>query len=119
MADTATKAPGVDVLARKGSRNLGAEVKGWPSRAYSDPRRTTEVQPTQPGNQAGHWFSQAVAKALMLLDRHPGYESLIVLPDYPRYRDLADRTRSGRAAAAIHIVFVDEDVSVVCDTLTP
>ncbi|MCW2671805.1 MAG: hypothetical protein JWP14_394 [Frankiales bacterium] len=31
MADTATKAHGVDVLASKGSRLLGAEVKGWPS----------------------------------------------------------------------------------------
>jgi Holliday junction resolvase len=32
-ADTAMKAPGVDVLARKGERRLGAEVKGWPSDA--------------------------------------------------------------------------------------
>ena len=35
----------------------------------------------------------------MLLDSHPGYESLVVVPDYPRYRDLAHRTRTGRAAA--------------------
>ena len=119
MADTATKATGVDVLASKGVRTLGAEVKGWPAKAYSDPRRSAEVKPTQPGNQAGHWFSQAVVKGLMLLDSHPGYESLVVLPDYPRYRDLADRTRSGRAAAGIHIVLVGEDGSAVCDTWTP
>jgi hypothetical protein len=38
MADTATKAPGVDVLAGKGAWRLGAEVKGWPSADYADPR---------------------------------------------------------------------------------
>ncbi|NMM29687.1 MAG: hypothetical protein HHJ10_01205 [Cellulomonas sp.] len=119
MADTAKKATGVDVLARKGARNLGAEVKGWPSRTYSDPRRSDEVKPTQPGNQAGHWFSQAVVKGLMLLDSHPGYESLVVVPDYPRYRDLAHRTRTGRAAAGVHVVLVSEDGSTTCDPWTP
>lgn len=119
MADTATKATGVDVLARKDSRNLGAEVKGWPSRTYSDPRRSEEVKPTLPGNQAGHWFSQAVLKGLMLLDSHPGYESLVVVPDYPRYRDLAHRTRTGRAAAGIHVVLVRDDGYATCETWTP
>jgi len=116
MADTATKAQGVDVLAHKGARNLGAEVKGWPSRSYADPRRSEEVKPTQPSTQAGHWFSQAVIKGLMHLDSHPGYESLVVLPDYPRYRHLADSTRSGRAAAGVHIVFIAEDGSATTDT---
>ncbi len=68
LADTATKAQGVDVLARKDHRLLGAEVKGWPSRGYADPRRAEENKPTQPTTQAGHWFSQALMKALMLLD---------------------------------------------------
>lgn len=118
MADTATKAQGVDVLAHKGARNLGAEVKGWPSRAYADLRRSGEVKPTQPSTQAGHWFSQAVVKGLMLLDSHPGYESLVVLPDYPRYRRLADSTRSGRAGAGVHVVFIAEDGSTTTDTWT-
>ncbi|RSM48482.1 hypothetical protein DMB66_46210, partial [Actinoplanes sp. ATCC 53533] len=65
-ADTATKAPGVDVLAIKGNRQLGAEVKGWPSTGYADPRRAAEVKRTQPSTQAGHWFSQALCKAVML-----------------------------------------------------
>ncbi len=42
LADTATKAQGVDVLARKEQRLLGAEVKGWPSRGTptrGEPRR--------------------------------------------------------------------------------
>lgn len=118
MADTATKARGVDVLAHKGSRNLGAEVKGWPSKVYADPRRGAETKPTQPTSQAGHWFSQALFKGLMLLDSHPGHESLVVLPDYPRYRDLARRTKSGRAAVGVHVVFMAEDGRAMSETWT-
>jgi predicted amidohydrolase len=54
----------------------------------------------------------------MLLDSHPGYESLVVPPDYPRYRDLAHRTKSGRAAAVLHVVFIAEDGSATSDTWT-
>jgi hypothetical protein len=119
VADTATKARGVDVLAQKDSRRLGAEVKGWPSDGYADPHRQGEAKATTPSTQAGHWFSQALCKAIMLLDSHPGYDSLVVLPDYPRYRDLADRTRTGRKTAGLHVVLVDEDGAVTCDTWSP
>jgi hypothetical protein len=119
MANTATKARGVDLLAYKGDRLLGAEVKGWPSKSYADPSRAGEVKPTQPTNQAGHWFSQAVVKAMMLLDTHPDHESLVVLPDYPRYRDLTRRTTRGRTAASIHVVFVQASGVVASDTWLP
>jgi hypothetical protein len=71
MANTATKAQGVDLLARKGDRRLGAEVKGWPFKGYADPRRASDVKRTRPTTQAGHWFGQALMKAMMLLDSHP------------------------------------------------
>lgn len=115
-ADTATKAHGVDLLARKGDRLLGAEVKGWPSKGYADPRRAEEVKRTQPTTQALHWFSQALMKAMMLLDSHPDHESLVVVPDYPRYRDLARRTSRGRTAAGIHVVFVQPSGEATCGT---
>lgn len=118
-ADTASKARGADVLATKGDRHLGAEVKGWPSTDYSDPRRAGEVKPTPATSQAGHWFSQALMKAIMLLDTHPGLESLVVVPDYPRYRDLAARTRAGRTAARVHVVLVTEDGSMESESWTP
>ena len=117
-ADTATKAHGVDVIAEKGERRLGAEVKGWPSKGYADPRRAEETKRTQPTTQAGHWFSQALMKAVMLLDSHPGYESLVVVPDYPRYRDLALRTSTGRAAAEVHVLFMSLD-GAHCETWRP
>jgi hypothetical protein len=119
MADTASKARGVDVLAVKDERRLAAEVKGWPSTTYSDPARAGETKPTQPTLQAGHWFAGALSKALMVLDSHPGSETLVVLPDYPRYRDLAARTRTGRGRADVHVVLVAEDGQVESETWTP
>jgi hypothetical protein len=119
MADTATKQRGVDILAGKGDRLLGAEVKGWPSKGYADVRRAHEAKRTQPTTQAVHWFSQALLKAMMLLDSHPDHESLMVLPDYPRYRDLGRRTRTGRAAANVHIAFVQRNGQTDSDTWTP
>lgn len=119
QADTATKARGVDLLASTGDRLLGAEVKGWPSKGYADPRRAEEVKRTQPTSQAGHWFSQALMKALMLLDSHPDHESLMVLPDYPRYRDLAARTVTGRTAARVHVVLVQTSGEAFSNSWTP
>ncbi|GGM90634.1 hypothetical protein ACFFX1_37310 [Dactylosporangium sucinum] len=119
MADTATKAAGVDVLASKEDRRLGAEVKGWPSTGYADPRRADEVKRTQPSTQAGHWFAEALSKAMMLLDDKPGHESLMVLPNYPRYRDLAARTRTGRSAAGIHVVLLDAQGGFTSEAWTP
>ncbi|HVV75138.1 MAG TPA: hypothetical protein VHC43_03805 [Mycobacteriales bacterium] len=118
-ADTATRERGVDLLAHRRGRQLGGEVKGWPSTKYADPRRADEVKRTQPTNQASHWFSQALMKAMMLLETHPDHESLIVLPDYPRYRDLAHRTSRGRSAADIHVVFVTSEGQAESDTWTP
>ena len=92
-------------------------MKGWPSIGYADPRRGDETKPTQPSTQAAHWFAQALSKAMMLLDERPGHESLMVLPDYPRYRDLAART--GRRAAGIHVVLLDVRGEFTSETWTP
>lgn len=119
LADTATKTRGVDLLAHKGPRLLGAEVKGWPSSGYADPRRAAEVKPTQPSTQAAHWFAQALLKGVMLLDSHPDHESLVVLPDFSRYRDLTARTRTGRGAARVHVVIIGSDGRTDGDTWTP
>jgi hypothetical protein len=58
-------------------------------------------------------------KAIMLLDTHPDHESLIVLPDQSRYRDLTARTATGRRAAGIHVVFVLPTGQAESDTWTP
>ena len=79
----------------------------------------TKSRKTQPSTQAAHWFSQALVKALMLLDSHPDHESLVVVPDYPRYRDLSRRTLTGRIAAGVHVVFVQPDGTAESDSWAP
>ncbi|MFC7247619.1 hypothetical protein ACFQO7_34585 [Catellatospora aurea] len=56
---------------------------------------------------------------MLLRDANPNFESLMVLPDYPRYRDLALRTADSRAAAAIHIAFVKPDGTLDSSTWAP
>ncbi len=118
VADTATKAPGVDVLAHKDTRTLGAEVKGFPSSGYEDPSRAGERKRSSPNSQARNWFAKAILAALMLREAHPGRESLIVLPDHARYRSLVEATRSGLEAAAVHVVLLSPDGQVESRTWT-
>ena len=56
---------------------------------------------------------------MMLLDTHPGHESLVVVPDYPRYRELAARTQTGRTRAGIHVVYVTAAGAACSDTWAP
>ncbi|WP_248960627.1 DUF7662 domain-containing protein, partial [Sphaerisporangium perillae] len=65
VADTTTKEQGIDVLATRGDRTLAVEVKGYPGRRYSDPRRAGETKPTAPATQARHWYAQAILKAML------------------------------------------------------
>ena len=43
----------------------------------------------------------------------------MVLPDYPRYRDLATRTRTGRRAAGIHVVLLEPQGNYTSETWRP
>lgn len=116
LADTASKARGVDVLARRGERLLGAEVKGYPSTGYEDPARAHETKRSSPGGQARTWFAKGVLAALMLREKQPERESLLVLPDTRRYRDLLDATTTGLEAAQVHVVLLREDCTYDCPT---
>lgn len=116
LADTASKARGVDVLAARGERLLGAEVKGYPSTGYEDPARAHETKRSSPSGQARNWYAKGVLAALLLRDAQPERESLLVLPDSPRYQGLRDSTRKGLEAAGVHIVLLREDGTYDCST---
>ena len=116
VSDTATKEPGIDVLATNEGRLLGAEVKGFPSRGYEDPAKAGQKKPTNPNGQAKTWYAKGVLAALLLRRVEPHRESLLVLPDCARYRELASDTRSALAAAGIHLVLVREDGTYDCPT---
>lgn len=116
LANTATKAHGIDVLARKANRSLGAEVKGYPSTGYEDPARAGEAKRSSPSGQARNWYAKGVLAALMLREAQPERESLLVLPHSPRYRDLLAVTRTGLAAAGVHVVLLGEEGTYECAT---
>ena len=109
VADTASRAPGIDVLATKAARILAVEVKGYPSRAYADPQRSHEVKPTSPGVQARHWYAAALLKAMLTGEEHPDYEIAIALPDVPTYRSLQRRTSGGLTTLGITTLFISTD----------
>ena len=45
--------------------------------------------------------------------------TLVVMPDYPRYRELSARTRTGRTRAGIHVVYVTAAGAASSDTWAP
>nr|WP_243731805.1 hypothetical protein [Nocardioides ochotonae] len=112
VANTATKEHGIDVIATKNGMTSGIEVKGFPSRVYADPARAGEPKRTRPSTQAVHWYSQAVLAAMRLRGREPAWQSVIALPDFPRYRSLHSETSESLAAAAIEVWWVGEDGEV-------
>lgn len=109
QADTASREHGIDVLAHKGSRHLGAEVKGFPSSNFADPARAGERKRAKPNSQARLWYGKALHAAMILRDAEPDWNSLIVLPDCPRYRELVAETARSVHAVGIHVVLVSPD----------
>lgn len=112
QANTATKEPGIDVVASRGGQVAGIEVKGFPTRTYADPRRRDEIKPTQPSTQAGHWYAQALLAAMRLRTRQPDYLSVVALPDFTRYRRLFEETRGSLGVAGIRVWWVQPNGSV-------
>ena len=112
VAITATKEHGIDVVASLGTQTVGVEVKGFPSRNYTDPARAGEAKRTSPSTQAGKWYAAALLAAMRLRGKEPEWSSVIALPDFPRYRDLFSETAGSLSAAAIEVWWVKEDGSV-------
>jgi hypothetical protein len=96
VADTASKAPGKDLIARKGSVRLWVSVKGYP-------QGTTR---TNPATQARHWFSHAMFDMILWRDEDAGVSLACAFPDFPTYRKLATRSTWFAAVAPFHIMWV-------------
>ncbi len=81
VADTASHQKGVDVIAERDGKQIWVTVKGYP-------RGTAK---THPSTQAGHWFKQAIFDVLVYRGENREVELGVGLPDYPRYRKLAQK----------------------------
>jgi len=112
VANTATKAHGIDVIATRDGQKVGIEVKGFPSRTYANPARAGEEKRTSPSTQAAHWYAQAVLAAMRLRGKEPSWRSVMALPDFPRYRTLHSETVGSLEAAGIDVWWVDQTGAV-------
>jgi hypothetical protein len=111
-ANTHSKERGVDVYATKRGKTLLVEAKGYPSKGYRDPRRSGEVKPTNPTNQAQQWYSHALLKGMRLQTKHPHAAVALGFPDFPRYRTLFEETNSGLAKLGLAMLTVSADGTV-------
>lgn len=118
--DTAKKAPGIDVVARRGVEMVGVEVKGYPSAKYADPAKAHLPKKTHPATQARQWFAGALLAAARLhhkkvygLDgKDETWANVIALPDFQTYRALTGSTRASLAALGVEVWWVRRDGSV-------
>ncbi len=106
-ADTASKETGRDIEARDAGGSLWVTVKGYPA---GTPR-------THPSIQAGHWFKQAVFDGARLARRKPGRSArlAIAMPDFPRYRKLAQKIAWLQPIARFSYFWVLEDGVIAQD----
>jgi hypothetical protein len=112
FADTASREPGIDIVAERGTDLLAIEVKGFPGRSYADPRRKDEKKRARPSTQAKGWYGRAVLAAMLTRSHMPQARSVIALPDFPRYRDLFRDTAESLQKCGIEVWWVGKEGGV-------
>lgn len=111
-ANTHSKERGIDLETKKDNLRLLIEAKGYPSTGYRDPRRAGETKRTNPTNQAQHWYSHALLKAMRLQTMHPDASVALAFPDFPRYHTLFEETKSGLEKLGVGMFIVGLDGNV-------
>ena len=69
---------------------------------------------SQPSTQAGHWFSNALFDIVVWRGEDPDVGLAMALPDFQRYRALAEKTEWLQSAARSSFLWVKENGSVLC-----
>ena len=101
-ANTATRETGKDIEAQGSTGPLWVTVKGFPA---GTPR-------TQPSTQASHWFKQALFDIIVWRGENSEAELVLALPDFQRYRRLAEKVHWLQAVARFAYFWVDEHGTV-------
>ncbi|MCS6939717.1 MAG: hypothetical protein NZM94_10620, partial [Roseiflexus sp.] len=102
VADTASHQQGIDIVAEKDGKFLWVSVKGHPQ----------DTGKTNPSVQAGHWFKQAIFDVIEYRERDKQVLIAVALPDYPRYRSLAQKITWFKPVANFVYFWVKEDGQV-------
>lgn len=116
VKNTASRERGVDVIADLDGRMMGAEVKGYPTVGYADPRRAGEKKKAKPQGQAGNWYAKAILAAMKLRCAEPEWLSVIVLPMIPRYLELYAQTKGSLDGAQIEVWWIKPSGGLVKET---
>lgn len=101
-ADTASKQQGKDIVGENDHGRLWVSVKGYPKGTAR----------TQPSTQAGHWFKQGFFDIVAYRSEDADVQLALALPDFPRYRSLAEKVRWLMPVVPFHFLWVGEDGSV-------
>ena len=112
VADTASKAHGIDIVASRDAETIGIEVKGYPGRHYADPRRAGQQKPTHPATQARVWYASAVVAGMKLRTKAPEMRSVLAFPMFQTYQGLYADTACSLAACGIEVWWVYMDGAV-------
>jgi hypothetical protein len=105
VADTASRQREKDIEAEKNGNPVRISVKGYPAGTAK----------THPSTQAGHWFKQAVFDILEYRGENPEAELGLAIPDYPRYRSLADKIHWLHPVAKFTYYWVQESGDVIVE----
>lgn len=105
FADTAKREKGKDIEAQKGDNNLWVTVKGYPK---GTPR-------TSPSTQAGHWFKKALFDIVAWRGESETAQIAMALPDYPRYRKLAEKVAWLQLVARFTFFWVQESGLIIVE----
>lgn len=101
-ANTHTKERGVDIVAERNGEQLWVSVKGYPN---GTPK-------THPSVQAGHWFKQVAFDALSYRGESSSIGIGIGLPDFPRYRKMAEKISWFKPVGNFNYFWVTENGDV-------
>ena len=102
VADTGAREKGKDIEAKGPSGVVWVTAKGYPR----------ETPKTRPQTQAGHWFSGALFDIICWRGENSEAELAMALPDFPPYRNLAQRVSWLKSAARFRFIWVCEDGEV-------
>lgn len=105
MANTLTKERGKDIVAKGETGVLWVTVKGYPK----------GTSRTNPMLQAGHWFKDAFFDMALWRGECKDASLAIALPDFGRYRKLADRVQYAQDLLGFTFIWVNENGEVVFD----
>lgn len=106
LADTASRAQGVDIVADRAGQRLRVEVKGYPAGS------------TSANTQARHHFGDALLAGVLMAEGDDEASCVLAFPAFTTYTNLVTRSRTALEKLGIGVLLVGED-GVVVETVDP